>query len=76
MQGKTGDSCEGKYILHEIFTFIKFKYKNALKKHFFKGAPVQSCPLLPYQFVMPLQVLPRSVMRSAIKYSHGSQPLM
>ena len=40
MPGKTGDSCEGKYYLHKISSFIKFKYKNASKMHFFKAAPL------------------------------------
>ena len=40
MPGKTGYSCEGKYYLHNIFSFIKFKYKNASKMHFIKAAPL------------------------------------
>ena len=48
MPGKTGDSCEVKYYLHKIFSFVKLKYKNASKNHFFKAAPVQSCPPLSY----------------------------
>ena len=40
MPGKTGDSYEGKYYLLKIFSFIKFKYKNASKMHFFKAAPL------------------------------------
>ena len=58
MPGKTGDSYEGKYYLDKIFSFFKFKYKNASKKHFFKAAPVQSCPPLPF---LTIQLKPNMI---------------
>ena len=48
MPGKTGGRCEGKYYLLKIFSFIKFKYKNASKMHFFKATPPFKAALPPF----------------------------